>query len=76
MHNALQTESTDQLENILTELCNTVITEEDCNKQIIQDALNVCCDEELNDVLDQIAGDFSPVKEKQDEESSKINQEK
>ena len=35
MHDALQIESTEQLQNILTELCTSVITEEDCKKQVI-----------------------------------------
>ena len=52
MHDALQTESTEQLQNILTELCNSVITEEDCKNQVIQDALNVSCDEEMNNLLE------------------------
>ena len=74
MHDALQTESTEQLQNILTELCTSVITEEDCKNQVIQDALNVSCDEEMNNLLEKIAGDFSPEK-KDNEESSKISEE-
>ena len=66
MHDALGTQSTDELQNILTGLCNSVITEEDCKKQIIQDALNVSCDEELNDVMSKITGDFSPEKKSDD----------
>ena len=62
MHDALGTQSTDELQNILTGLCNSVITEEDCKQQIIQDALNVSCNEELNDVMSKITGDFSPEK--------------
>ena len=62
MHDALGTQSTDELQNILTGLCNSVITEEDCKKQIIQHALNVSCGEELNDVMSKITGDFSPEK--------------
>ena len=66
MHDALGTQSTDELQNILTGLCNSVITEEDCKKQIIQDALNVSCNEELNDVMSKITGDFSPEKKSDD----------
>ena len=54
MHDALQTESNEQLQNILTELCTSVITEEDCKNQVIQDALNVSCDEEMNNLLAKI----------------------
>ena len=72
MHDVLQIESTEQLQNILTELCTSVITEEDCKKQVIQDALNVSCDEEMNNLLAKITGDFSPEKE-DNEESSKIS---
>ena len=74
MHDALQIESTEQLQNILTEICTSVITEEDCKKQVIQDALNVSCDEEMNNLLAKITGDFSPEKE-DNEESSKISDE-
>ena len=74
MHDALQIESTEQLQNILTELCTSVITEEDCKKQVIQDVLNVSCDEEMNNLLAKITGDFSPEKE-DNEESSKISDE-
>ena len=74
IHDALQTESNEQLQNILTELCTSVITEEDCKNQVIQDALNVSCDEEMNNLLEKIAGDFSPEK-KDNEESSKISEE-
>ena len=74
MHDALQTESTEQLQNILTELCTSVITEEDCKNQVIQDALNVSCDEEMNNLLEKIIGDFSPEK-KDNEECSKISEE-
>ena len=74
MHDALQIESTEQLQNILTELCTSVITEEDCKKQVIQEALNVSCGEEMNNLLAKITGDFSPEKE-DNEESSKISDE-
>ena len=71
MHDALGTKSTEELENILMGLCNSVITEEDCKNQIIQDALNVSCDEEMNDVLSKIKGDFSPDKKSEEGYSSK-----
>ena len=74
MHDALQTESNEQLQNILTELCTSVITEEDCKNQVIQDALNVSCDEEMNNLLAKITGDFSPEK-KNNEECSNIIEE-
>ena len=66
MHDALGTKSTVELENILMGLCNSVITEEDCKNQIIQDALNVSCDEEMNDILSKIEGDFSPDKKSEE----------
>ena len=71
MHDALGTKSTEELENILMGLCNSVITEEDCKNQIIQDALNVSCDEEMNDVLSKIKGDFSPDKKSEEGYSNK-----
>ena len=49
------------MENILKNICNTIVTEEDCAKQIIQDALGVSCDEELNDIWKTLLVD-SPKK--------------
>ena len=71
MHDALGTKSTEELENILMGLCNSVITEEDCKNQIIQDALNVSCNEEMNDVLSKIKGDFSLDKKSEEGYSNK-----
>ena len=42
-------------------ICNTIVTEEDCANQIIQDALSVSCDEELNDIWKTLLVD-SPKK--------------
>ena len=58
---ALGTSSSEEVEKILTNICNTVVTEEDCKNQIIQDALNVSCDEELNDIWKVLIAD-SPNK--------------
>ena len=52
----------------------SVITDEDCKNQVIQDALNVSCDEEMNNLLAKITGDFSLEKE-DNEESSKVSEE-
>lgn len=74
MHDALGAKSTEELESVLIGLCNSVITEEECKNQVIQDALNVSCNEEMNDVLSKINGDFSPDK-KPEGEYSKSNEE-
>ena len=60
MHDALGVKSTEELESVLIGLCNSVITEEECKNQVIQDVLNVSCNEEMNDVLSKINGDNSP----------------
>ena len=49
------------MEHILKNICNTIVTEEDCAKQIIPDALGVSCDEELNDIWKTLLVD-SPKK--------------
>lgn len=38
------------MEKILTDICNSVITEEDCRNEIIQGALNVSSEEDLNEL--------------------------
>ena len=75
---ALGSTSQEEVEKILKDICNTVVTEEDCRNQIIQDALNVSCDEELNDLWKLILAD-SPKKnekEKSNEQSSSNQEEK
>ena len=74
MHDALGVKSTEELESVLIGLCNSVITEEECKNQVIQDVLNVSCNEEMNDVLSKINGDNSPDK-KPEREYSKSNEE-
>ena len=74
MHDALGVKSTEELESVLIGLCNSVITEEECKNQVIQDVLNVSCNEEMNDVLSKINGDISPDK-KPEREYSKSNEE-
>ena len=58
---ALGSTSNEEVENILKNICNTIVTEEDCRNQIIQDALGVSCDEELNDIWKTLLVD-SPKK--------------
>ena len=43
----------------MTEICNSVVTEEDCKNQIIQDALNVNAEKDLSDIWNEIALDFT-----------------
>ena len=52
------------MENILKNICNTIVTEDDCRNQIIQDALGVSCDEELNDLWKTLLVD-SPKKDEE-----------
>ena len=75
---ALGSTSQEEVEKILKDICNTVVTEEDCRNQIIQDALNVSCDEELNDLWKLILADSSKKneKEKSNEQSSSNQEEK
>ena len=78
LQTALGTASSEEVEKILTNICNTVVTEEDCKNQIIQDALSVSCDEELNDIWKVLIAD-SPSKNKKEntenKESSEHNEE-
>ena len=46
----LESTSNEEVEKILTNICSTVVTEEDWKNQIIQDALNVSCDEDMNKI--------------------------
>ena len=62
------------MENILKNICNTIVTEEDCRNQIIQNALGVSCDEELNDLWKTLLVD-SP-KENEEKVFSSENTEK
>ena len=62
------------MENILKNICNTIVTEEDCRNQIIQDALGVSCDEELNDLWKTLLVDSS--KENEEKVFSSENTEK
>ena len=43
----------------MTEICNSVVTEEDCKNQIIQDALNVNAEKDLSDIWNEITSDFT-----------------
>ena len=43
----------------MTEICNSVVTEEDCKNQIIQDALNVNAEKDLSDIWNEITLDFT-----------------
>ena len=63
------------MENILKNFCNTIVTEEDCAKQIIQDALGVSCDEELNDIWKTLLVD-SPKKNEEKVISSENTEKK
>ena len=56
-------------------ICNTIVTEEDCAKQIIQDALDVSCDEELNDIWKTLLVD-SPKKNEEKVISSENTEKK
>ena len=57
----------EEIKKLLTEICNTVITEEDCKKQIIQDALNVSNESELRELWNDIMTQLSPmIEEKND----------
>ena len=61
---ALGSTSNEEVENILKNICNTIVTEEDCANQIIQDALGISCDEELNDIWKTLLVD-SPKKDEE-----------
>ena len=63
------------MENILKNICNTIVTEEDCRNQIIQDALGVSCDEELNDIWKTLLVD-SPKKNEEKVFSSENTEKK
>ena len=72
---ALGSTSKEEVEKILRDLCSTVITEDDCRNQIIQDALNVSCDEELNDLWKKILEDSPKKNEKENNfETEKSNE--
>ena len=77
LQTALGTTSSEEVEKILRNICNTVVTEEDCKNQIIQDALSVSCDEELNDLWKVLIADSPSKNEKENTEnieSSEQNQ--
>ena len=74
---ALGSDSSEEVEKILRNICNTVVTEEDCKNQIIQDALSVSCDEELNDLWKVLIADSPSKNQKENtenKESSEQNQ--
>lgn len=78
LQTALGTASSEEVEKILTSICNTVVTEEDCKNQIIQDALSVSCDEELNDIWKVLIADSPSKNQKENtenKESSEQNEE-
>ena len=78
LQTALGTASSEEVEKILTNICNTVVTEEDCKNQIIQDALSVSCDEELNYIWKVLIADSPSKNEKENtenKESSEHNEE-
>ena len=56
-------------------ICSTIVTEEDCANQIIQDALGVSCDEELNDIWKTLLVD-SPKKNEEKVISSENTEKK
>ena len=68
LQTALGTTSNEEVEKILRNICNTVVTEEDCKNQIIQDALNVSCDEELNDIWKVLIADSPNKNQKENTE--------
>ena len=63
------------MENILKNICNTIVTEEDCRNQIIQDPHGVSCDEELNDLWKTLLVD-SPKKNEEKVFSSENTEKK
>ena len=75
LQTALGTASSEEVEKILTNICDTVVTEEDCKNEIIQNALSVSCDEELNDIWKLLIADSPSKNQKENTENLEISKE-